>query len=249
MENSFVALNLEQGEKSVNLKLSRPESRNSIDQQMVDELHQVCSHLERDPQILTISGEGGVFASGADIRQLRERRRAEALRGINNSIFDRISRLPMPVIAVIDGYALGGGLELALAADFRIATDRAKLGQPETGLGIMAAAGGTWRLQNAVGQSLAREMLLSGRILTGAEAFEHGLVNRVAEPDALEEETAALVDAISAQDPLAVRISKLVMAMPESAHPEVDNLAQAILFESEGKFERMQKFLDKKGKK
>ncbi len=216
---------------------------------MVDELHAVCAYLEENPQVAIIVGTDGIFASGADIAQLRERRRDDALRGINNTIFHRIAKLPMPVIAAIDGYALGGGLELALAADFRVATARAKFGQPEAGLGIIAAAGGTWRLRAAVGEPLARDILLAGRVLDGEEALRHQLVSSLAEPEKLEAEALELAGRIGKQDPLAVRITKSVLAMPEGAHPQVDNLAQAILFESEAKFDRMQAFLDRKKNK
>lgn len=247
--SDFKAIQVEPGAEVCLIRLSRPEVKNAIDQTMVDELHSVCAYLEENPQTAIIAGTDGIFASGADIAQLRERRRDDALRGINNTIFHRIAQLPMPVIAAVDGYALGGGLELALAADFRVATARAKFGQPEAGLGIMAAAGGTWRLRAAVGEPLAREILLAGRILNGEEALANQLVTSLASPEDLEDEAQALAQRISKQDPLAVRITKSVLAMPEGAHPQVDNLAQAILFESEAKFDRMQAFLDRKKKK
>ncbi len=132
--------------------LNRPEVRNAIDQTMVEELHALCADLEHSPRIMILAGSNGVFASGADISQLRERRRDDALAGINSTVFQRISRLPMPVIAALDGYALGGGAELAFAADFRIATPRLKIGNPEAGLGIIAGAGATWRLIELVGE-------------------------------------------------------------------------------------------------
>ncbi|PAT14869.1 MULTISPECIES: enoyl-CoA hydratase/isomerase family protein [unclassified Corynebacterium] len=245
----FSALTVEDSGATLIIRLSRPEVKNAIDQTMVDELHAVCAYLEENPQVAIIVGTDGIFASGADIAQLRERRRDDALRGINNTIFHRIAKLPMPVIAAIDGYALGGGLELALAADFRVATARAKFGQPEAGLGIIAAAGGTWRLRAAVGEPLARDILLAGRVLDGEEALRHQLVSSLAEPEKLEAEALELAGRIGKQDPLAVRITKSVLAMPEGAHPQVDNLAQAILFESEAKFDRMQAFLDRKKNK
>lgn len=244
--SKFSALNVEDSGATLIIRLSRPEVKNAIDQTMVDELHAVCAYLEENPQVAIIAGTDGIFASGADIAQLRERRREDALRGINNTIFHRIAKLPMPVIAAIDGYALGGGLELALAADFRVATARAKFGQPEAGLGIIAAAGGTWRLRAAVCEPLARDILLAGRVLDGEEALRHQLVSSLAEPEKLEAEALELAGRIGKQDPLAVRITKSVLAMPEGAHPQVDNLAQAILFESEAKFDRMQAFLDRK---
>lgn len=249
----FTALRLEEREDRLHVVLDRPAVRNAIDATMVEELHAVCAHLERHPKILILSGTEvngkGIFASGADIAQLRERRRDDALAGINSQIFDRIHRLPLPVIAAIDGYALGGGAELAYAADFRLATPHLKIGQPETNLGIIAAAGGLWRLKELVGEPLALEILLAGRILDAQEALAARLVTELHEPAELVGAAHALADRIAAQDPLAVRITKRVFAMPREAHPHVDELAQAVLFESQAKFDRMQAFLDRKQKK
>ena len=249
----FTALRLEEREDRLHVVLDRPAVRNAIDATMVEELHTVCGHLERHPKILILSGTEvngrGIFASGADIAQLRERRRDDALAGINSRIFDRIHRLPMPVIAAIDGYALGGGAELAYAADFRIATPALKIGQPETNLGIIAAAGGLWRLKELVGEAVALDILLAGRLLGADEALALHLVTELHEPAELVGAAHALADRISAQDPLAVRISKRVFAAPPSAHPHIDELAQAVLFESEAKFDRMQTFLDRKKNK
>ena len=126
----FSTLLVEEREDRVVVLLNRPEVRNAIDQQMVDELHAVCAALEQNPKVLIIAGVDGVFASGADIAQLRERRRDDALQGINSTIFVRIAKLPMPVIAALDGYCLGGGAELAYAADFRIGTPERPDRQP-----------------------------------------------------------------------------------------------------------------------
>lgn len=247
--DAFTALEVDVREDRVIATLSRPEVRNAIDQTMVNELHALCGELEREPKILVIIGKDGVFASGADIGQLRERRRDDALLGINSTIFDRIARLPMPVIAALDGFALGGGAELAFAADFRIATPSVKLGNPETGLGIMAAAGATWRLKELVGEPVAKEILFAGKVLDAQEALAIHLVTEIHEPDALLDAALALADRIGRQDPLAVRITKSVFHLPREAHPVVDNIAQGILFESQAKFDRMQAFLDRKKKK
>ncbi|MCD1145357.1 enoyl-CoA hydratase/isomerase family protein [Kocuria sp. LUK] len=253
LTGEFTALRLEEREDRLHVVLDRPAVRNAIDATMVEELHAVCAHLERHPKVLILSGTEvngkGIFASGADIAQLRERRRDDALAGINSQIFDRIHRLPLPVIAAIDGYALGGGAELAYAADFRLATPHLKIGQPETNLGIIAAAGGLWRLKELVGEPLALEILLAGRILDAQEALAARLVTELHEPAELVGAAHALADRIAAQDPLAVRITKRVFAMPREAHPHVDELAQAVLFESQAKFDRMQAFLDRKQKK
>ncbi|AKK09976.1 enoyl-CoA hydratase/isomerase family protein [Corynebacterium testudinoris] len=248
----FSALTVSESDDRLLVQLTRPEVRNAIDEQMVSELHTICSYLEHNPKILLITGceaKGkGIFASGADIGQLRERRRDDALRGVNNTIFQRIAQLPSPVIAAVDGYALGGGLELALAADFRIATPDATFGQPEASLGIIAAAGGLWRLKELVGVAVAKEILLAGRLVSGREALDLHLVTELHSPADLLDAAQSLADRIAALDPLAVRLSKQVMAMPTAAHPAVDNIAQAILFESDAKFDRMQAFLDRKKK-
>ncbi|WP_313822343.1 enoyl-CoA hydratase/isomerase family protein [Citricoccus sp.] len=251
---SFSTLVVDEGEDRVVVRLHRPAVRNAIDQVMVDELHTVCAFLERVPRVLVLAGTPsdreagvkGVFASGADIAQLRERGRAAALAGINSTLFDRIATLPMPVIAALDGYALGGGAELAYAADFRIGTAALRMGNPETNLGIMAAAGATWRLKELVGEPLAKQILLAGRVLTGAECLAAGLISELVEPEQLMDAAHSLADRIGAQDPLAVRITKSVFHAPRQAHPVIDTLAQSMLFESEAKFERMQAFLDRK---
>lgn len=234
------------GADRVEVVLDHAATRNAIDQQMVDELHAVCAELERDPRTLILAGANGLFASGADIAQLKERRRDDALAGINSTIFHRIARLPMPVIAAMQKYALGGGAELGYAADFRIATPDIKIGNPETALGILAAAGATWRLRELVGEPLAKEILLAGRQLTASEALTCGLITEVHEADELLPAAHALADRIGKQDPLAVRITKAVFHTPREAHPVIDTLAQGILFESEAKFERMQGFLDQR---
>ncbi|MGQ7787018.1 enoyl-CoA hydratase/isomerase family protein [Nesterenkonia sp. K-15-9-6] len=251
---AFTTLRVTETDDRLHAQLDRPEVRNAIDATMVDELHALCAHLEHHPKILILSGTDpepqtgrpGVFASGADIGQLRARRRDDALRGVNSTVFDRIAKLPMPVIAALDGYALGGGAELAWAADFRLGTRELRIGQPETGLGIIPAAGALWRLRELAGEAMAKEILLAGRILDADEALAHGLLNAVHPAEELSEAAHALADRIARQDPLAVRISKQVFHMPREAHPQIDNLAQAILFESEAKFDRMQAFLDRK---
>jgi enoyl-CoA hydratase len=228
------------------VRLNRPQVRNAIDQAMVTQLHQVCDQLEREPRVLMLSGGEGVFASGADIAELRQRGVADALRGINSGLFDRIAALPLPVIALVDGWALGGGAELALAADFRLATPRAVFGSPETALGIIPAAGALWRLRDAVGQGLTREMILAGRRLDAAQALAAGLVNAVYPADQLVQAGFELAGRIAKQDPLAVRLAKAAMAAPRAAHPLVDQLAQAVAFESPAKAQRMDAFLERR---
>ncbi|HEY4268427.1 MAG TPA: enoyl-CoA hydratase/isomerase family protein [Galbitalea sp.] len=228
------------------VRLNRPEVRNAINQQMVDELHGACAELEVVPRILIVIGARGVFASGADIRELRDRTSEDALKGINTTLFTRIAELPMPVIAAIDGYALGGGAELAYAADFRIATPQLKIGNPETGLGIIAPAGALWRLRELVGEPLAKEILLAGRVIGADDALAAHLVTRIVEPDALLAAAHELADEIAAKDPAATRATKAVMRIPLGEHPVIDLAAQAVLFDSEEKHRRMTEFLERR---
>lgn len=242
----MVSLIVEELADRVHVTLNRPEVRNAIDQAMIDELHAVCATLEATPKLLILSGAGDNFASGADIGQLRERGRDEALAGINTTLFARVASLPMPVIAAVDGYALGGGAELAYACDFRIASTRAKFGNPEVGLGILAGAGATWRLLELVGEPVAKEILLASRVLTSTEALELRLVSEVHEPHALHAAADALATRILKNDPAALMATKRVLAAPRSAHPKIDLDEQAVLFESEEKYKRMTAFLERK---
>jgi enoyl-CoA hydratase len=226
--------------------LDRPEVRNAIDQATIDALHALCAELEEQPRILVLTGAGGVFASGADIAQLRERRAPDARRGINSEAFRRIRRLPMPVIAALDGYALGGGAELAYAADIRIATPRLQIGNPETGLGIIAAAGATWRLPQIVGEARAGELLLTGRILDADTALAWGLVSALHAPDELLDAADAIADRIAGNDPLATRHTKTALLAPTDAHPAIEAELQAELFESPEKERRMTAFLERR---
>lgn len=228
------------------IRLNRPKVRNAIDLDMVEALHSVCAELEATPKVAIITGSDGVFAAGADIAQMRNRGREEALAGINSKVFSRIQELPMPVIALVEGYALGGGAELAFACDFRIGTPTTKIGNPEPGLGIIASAGAAWRLRELVGEPRAKEILLAGRTLQADEAKSIGLLNDIVDPEDLELAGEALADRIVSFAPLAVRLSKSAFHAPREAHPLIDNVAQAVLFETEEKYARMDAFLAKR---
>lgn len=241
---------IEQRDTHVLATLNRPEKRNAIDQQLIDALHALCAGLEAAPRVLVLCGAGGVFAGGADIAQLRQRRAPDALKGINTEAFRRIHALPMPVIAVLEGYALGGGAELAYAADIRVGTPTLKIGNPETGLGIIAAAGASWRLRELVGEPLAAEIMLAGRVLNAEESLRAGLITHLEEDGA-----AALARAeriagrIALLDPAATQASKRVLQAPRDAHPQIDLDEQAVLFESPEKMRRMTEFLERKKSK
>ncbi len=226
--------------------LNRPHKRNAIDQATIDALHALCAELEEMPRTLILTGADGVFAAGADIAELRDRRADDARRGINAHAFVRVAELPMPVIAAIDGYALGGGAELAYAADIRLATPTLKIGNPETGLGILAAAGASWRLKEIVGDARAIELLLTGRTVHAEEAFRVGLVSSLHEPADLLAAAHAVADRIARNDPAATIATKRVFRAPRDQHPAADLEEQAALFESPEKHRRMTAFLERR---
>ncbi|MCK6552442.1 enoyl-CoA hydratase-related protein, partial [Myxococcota bacterium] len=160
--------------------LNRPEVRNAIDLRMVQDLGKVLDAITADDAIRAVVMYGAgdkAFASGADIAQLKERGVADALKRINSAVFRRVEELPVPVIAAIRGFCLGGGCELAMACDLRIAGASAKLGQPEVSLGILAGAGAVQRLPKLVGLGKAKELIFTGAVIDANEAERIGLVN------------------------------------------------------------------------
>ena len=237
------------------ITLNRPEARNAIDAEMIRELGHILDSVAHDDRVkaLVITGAGGkAFAAGADIAQLKDRGRSDALDRINAALFRRLEDQPIPTIAAIRGFCLGGGNELAMACDMRVAGESAKLGQPEVGLGIMAGAGAVQRLPLLVGLGRAKELLMTGRIINAAEAERIGLVNRVVPDDDVLTSARALAEEVARQGGLAVRLSKLALNASARANPAfetLDVLGQAVLFETSDKHQRMQAFLDRKARK
>lgn len=235
------------------LALSRPDVRNAINLEMVEEVHAALDRLAVDPavRVLVLLGEGGTFAGGADIGQLRERKALDAMRSINAGMFQQVEDFPHPVIAAVEGWALGGGCELALACDIRIAGETAKMGFPEVGLGIFPAAGGTWRLPRLVGLGKAKELVFTGRILTAAEAHGIGLVEHVVPEGDAVSHAVELARTIARNGKLAVRVAKAALnAIARGNDPEpIERLGQALLFESDEKYDRMTAFLERKKRK
>jgi enoyl-CoA hydratase len=231
--------------------IDRPEKRNALNLQIVEALHRALDELhgDRDLRAVVITGAGDHFVAGADIAQLRERRSPEALESINGTLFRKVEDLPVPVIAAIKGYAVGGGCELAMACHLRVAGKSARLGQPEVGLGIIPGAGGTHRLPRLVGLGRAKELIYTGRLLDAEEAMTMGLVNRVVEDDVVLEEALALAAVIARQGAMAIRLAKLALNAQRHHVDEaqtLESVAQAVLFDSEEKERRMTDFLDRK---
>jgi enoyl-CoA hydratase/carnithine racemase len=240
-------------EGCVELVLNRPSAMNALNLALVEALRAELAAQARDPGVrgLILRGAGErAFVAGADIGELRTRRREEALLGINARLFQEVEDFPHPVIAAIRGYALGGGCELALACDIRIGATDAVLGQPEVKLGIIPGAGGPHRLSRTVGPGMARELIFTGRTVAAEEALRIGLLNRVVPVERLLEEARALMASIQANGALAVRLAKLALNAAANSvdrrHQMLELLAQGILFETAEKEERMTRFLERK---
>ncbi|WP_456429919.1 enoyl-CoA hydratase/isomerase family protein [Rhodocaloribacter sp.] len=232
---------------------NRPEVRNALNLDMVRDVRRVLEDLSvrDDVRVLIFTGAGGrAFVSGADIAELRERGRADALRRINNSLFREIEQFPAPTIAAVRGWALGGGCELAMACDLRVAGAGARFGQPEVALGIIPGAGATYRLPRLVGLGTARELIFTGRIIDASEALSIGLVNRVVPDDEVMDAARELAARIAKNSAVAVRFAKTALnvsdEMSTDAGLALETTIQAVLFEDEEKYRRMTAFLEKK---
>ena len=240
-------LRIERRGSTVLVGLDRPEKRNALDEAMVDELHRVLDESSRDPCVLVLhSTTSGTFAAGADISELIERDADAALRAINAGLCEHLEFHRWPTVAAVDGWALGGGCELALACDLRVASMAARFGQPELGLGIMAGAGANWRLAQIVGLGIARRMLYTGAVLDGQAALDAGLVESLHAPEDLLDAAVALASVIAERSWAALELTKLALRVHRPATTAFDIAGQAMLFESDEKRRRMTDFLERR---
>jgi len=193
------------------ITLNRPDALNSLSTSVLDELDDAVGRVESEPGIhaAIVTGAGRAFVAGADIEEISrldaETGRAFALRG--QGVFTRIETLPKPVVAAVNGFALGGGCELAMACHIRIASTRAKFGQPEVKLGILPGFGGTQRLPRLVGRGVGTQLILGGDVIRAEEALRIGLCNEVVEPDELLARARGLLEQILKMGPSAVAAS------------------------------------------
>ncbi len=204
---------LEKKDKVAIVTINRPKALNALNSDTLQDLDLVLEDLEKDENvyvvILTGAGEKA-FVAGADITEMKDLNTMEgrAFSILGNKVFRRLENLEKPVIAAIPGFALGGGCELSLSCDIRIASEKAKFAQPEVGLGITPGFGGTQRLARIVGAGIAKEIIYTTRIVKAEEALRIGLVNKVVEIDKLMEEAMAMANTIAAQAPIAVKLAK-----------------------------------------
>ena len=235
------------------LTINKPASLNALDTAVLGELAAVVEDLRTNEsvKVLVLTGEGRAFVAGADISEMVSKNPIDGLEfgRLGASVFRAIEQLPFPVIAAVNGFALGGGCELAMACDIRLASAKAKFGQPETGLGIIPGFSGTQRLPRLVGPAKAKELIYTGEIIKADEALRIGLVNGVTEPEALIDEALAMAEKIALQPRQAVALAK--KAIDAGMQTDIDtaigieNNLFALCFSTEEQ-KRMTAFLNKK---
>jgi enoyl-CoA hydratase len=236
------------------ITIDKQEVLNALDGELIDELGKTLDTISPDDTRCVIITGGGkkAFVAGADIASMQKLTKEEAAawsrRG--NEVLRKVERLCIPVIAAVNGYALGGGCELALSCDIRIASENAVFAQPETSLGVIAGFGGTQRLPRLVGSGRAKEMLFAGTRIDAVEAYRIGLVNKVYPLDTLMDEACKLADKIAANAPIGVRAAKKAVNHATEASIDEGLETEAVLFgncfETTDQLNAMSAFLDKK---
>lgn len=216
--------------------LNRPEKKNALSLELLDQIMETLEEIRDDKSIrvVVIKGSEDTFCTGADVAAFKEMSAYEAFkfsRKIQN-VFQHIEEFPKPVIAAIEGFALGGGLELALACDFRVASTNAKLGSPEINLGIFPGGGGTQRLVKLIGTGKAKELLMLGKVIPAKEAKEIGLVNKIASPEKLEDEVKELAGKLSKKPPIALALLKQIVKYGDNTPPNVGETLESLGFDA-----------------
>ena len=235
------------------IEINRPESRNSLNVDTLKEIERAMDLMEKDESVgvIIFTGTGSKsFASGADIKQLREREMLDALIPGIQATYKKIEDCSKATIAAINGYALGGGFELCLACDIRVASENIKLGLPELNLAIIPGGGGTQRLSRIVGKGKAMEMILTGKIIDEVEALQYGIVSKIVTKDLLISETIEVAKSIISKGPIAVRLAKIAINKGFDTNLEtglmIEKLAQTIAFGTADKNEGTSAFLEKR---
>ncbi len=236
------------------LSINRPDELNALNEKLLEELDRAIDNISMDEEIyvLIITGEGRAFVAGADISEMKDKNSMEARdfaeKGL--SVFRKIELMEKPVIAAINGFALGGGCELAMCCDVRIASDKAKFGQPEVGLGITPGFGGTQRLSRLVGIGIAKELIFTAKIIRSDEAMRIGLVNEVAPASELMDVALKLANDIASKGQLALRYAKSAInrgiETDIETGMEIEKDLFALCFATEDQKEAMTAFLEKR---
>lgn len=235
--------------------INRPKALNALNTETLNELDLVLDEIENDDNVyaVIVTGAGEkAFVAGADISEMKDKNVLEGRKFglLGNKIFRKVETLGKPVIAAVNGFALGGGCELSMACDIRIASEKAKFGQPEVSLGITPGFGGTQRLARLVGMGMAKELIYSAKNINAEEALRIGLVNKVVAPENLMEEAKKLANQIAGRAPIAVRLCK--QAINRGIQVDIDtaiNIEAEIFgecFSTEDQKDAMTAFVEKK---
>ena len=209
MEYNF--LKVERNEGITVMKISAPKSLNALNSTILKEIDDFIGSLDATTRVLIITGDGEKsFVAGADISEMAHLDEPQGFEfgRLGAQVFRRIETLPVPVIAAVNGFALGGGCELAMSCDIRIASNKAKFGQPEVGLGIIPGFSGTYRLPKLIGQGYAKEMIYTGKVIRADEALRIGLVNAVYEPEELMDKAMEMAQMMLKNAPVAISLAK-----------------------------------------
>lgn len=230
---------------------NRPEFRNALSLETRKELKGALAELRADPEVrcLLFAGAGKGFIAGADLRDLMPMNPLEAWNYVNTygqALYNEIAAFPWPTVAAIHGFALGGGFELALACDIRVAAEGALFGAPEVNIGIFPGGGGTQRLFHAGLPGYAAETVLLGENFDAREAHRRGIVNRVVPPERLEEEVNALAKKLAGKPPIAIRLAKEALNGADRGNYKLEAALFATVFASEDQKEGMRAFLEKR---
>lgn len=234
------------------LQLNRPKALNALNMPLMDELIDAFTGLDNDETVkcFVLHGNEKAFAAGADIKEMAEASATEMLARDQFTRWDKIRKVKKPIIAAVSGFALGGGCELAMHCDIIIASESAKFGQPEINIGVIPGAGGTQRLTRAVGKGVAMEMILTGRMLSGEEMKQAGLVNKVVPTEFYLEEALNLAKEIASKPPVAVRLAKdaVLKAFDTTIETglEYERKNFYLLFATEDMREGMKAFIEKR---
>ncbi len=235
------------------ITLNRPDVRNALSSQVLKDLRAALDEFREDDRVGVVAFTGAgekAFVAGADIGELRQRTFLDALASAMQAFCDEVEGYEKPTIAAVNGYALGGGCELAMACDIRIASENARFGLPEVTLGILPGAGGTQRLSRLIGKGRAVEMILTGRMMGAEEALSAGLVSKVVPQEGLMDAVKETAGQVLSKGPLAVRLAKLAVQAGYETDQRtgllIERLAQAVLFTSEDKREGTSAFVEKR---
>ncbi len=236
------------------ITVNRPEALNSLNSEVLKELYNAFSDFEKDldSRVAIISGNGKAFVAGADIAAMSSLNveNGTKIGQLGHDLMNYIENINKPVIAAINGFALGGGCELALACDIRIASEKAKFGQPEVNLGITPGFGGTQRLGRLVGTGMARYLVMTAEIIGSEEAYRIGLVEKVVSPDSLIQEAEKVAETILKKAPIAVGLSKEIILkgydLPIKEASALEVTAFGKCFGTQDQKEGMSAFLEKR---